>query len=48
MYIAMLGRQPAISMAELERVFNDVRWFSHDTALVNTNQFDIEQLGGTI
>ncbi|USN96344.1 MAG: methyltransferase domain-containing protein [Candidatus Nomurabacteria bacterium] len=48
MYIAMLGRQPAISMAELERTFDDVRWFSHDMALVNTDELDIEQLGGTV
>ena len=48
MYIAMLGRQPAISMAELERMFENTRWFSHDTALVDTGQIDIEQLGGTV
>lgn len=48
MYIAMLGRQPAISMAELERLFGNTRWFSHDTALVDTDQIDIERLGGTI
>lgn len=35
-------------MAELERTFEDVRWFSHDTALINTDSLDIEQLGGTI
>jgi len=48
MYIAMLGRQPAIGMAELERTFGNVRWFSHDTALVDTNELDIEKLGGTV
>jgi len=48
MYIAMLGRQPAIGMAELERVFGDVRWFSHDSALVAADSFDIESLGGTV
>lgn len=48
MYIAMLGRQPALGMAELERTFGDVRWFSHDTALVKTDLLDIERLGGTV
>jgi tRNA G10 N-methylase Trm11 len=48
MYIAILGRQPAIGMAELERAFGDVRWFSHDTALVNTDALDIQRLGGTV
>lgn len=48
MYIAMLGRQPALGMAELERTFGDVRWFSHDTALVNTDSLDIERLGGSV
>jgi len=47
-YIAMLGRQPAISMAELERSFGNVQWFSHDSALVITDNFDIERLGGTV
>lgn len=46
-YIAMLGRQPVIGMAELERHFGDVRWFSNDTALVDSDSFDIERLGGT-
>ena len=35
-------------MAELERTFENVRWFSHDSALINTDQLDIEKLGGTI
>lgn len=48
MYIAMLGRQPAIGMAELERVFSDTRWFAHDAALVDTDTLDIQRLGGTV
>lgn len=48
MYIAMLGRQPAIGMAELERMFGNVRWFSHDSAVVDSDQLDIQQLGGTV
>lgn len=47
MYIAILGRQPAIGMAELERVFGDTKWFSDQSALINTSSFDIERLGGT-
>lgn len=46
MYIAILGRQPAISIAELEQVFSDVRWFSGQTAIINTASINIEQLGG--
>ena len=48
MFIAMLGRQPAISMAELERVFGDARWFAHDSALVSTDSLDIQKLGGVV
>jgi tRNA G10 N-methylase Trm11 len=48
MYIAILGRQPSIGMAELEQVFGDVRWFSDQSAVVKSNHFDIEQLGGTL
>ena len=48
MYIAMLGRQPSIGMAELERAFQNVRWFSHDSALVDTPALDIQRLGGTV
>lgn len=48
MYIALLGRQPALGMAELERVYGTVRWFSHDTALIDTTSFDVQRLGGTV
>lgn len=47
MYIAILGRQPAISIAELERVYKKARWFSEETALVESDHFYIDQLGGT-
>jgi tRNA G10 N-methylase Trm11 len=47
MHIALLGRQPALSIAELERTFNRVSWFSADTALVDTNHIDVQKLGGT-
>ncbi|MEO7904211.1 MAG: hypothetical protein ABIR91_00285, partial [Candidatus Saccharimonadales bacterium] len=49
MYIAILGRQPALGMAELERHFGSdtTRWFSDQSATIKTDQFSIEQLGGT-
>lgn len=47
MYIALLGRQPAISLAELERVYGSADQFSDDTALVDTDSIDIARLGGT-
>lgn len=47
MYVAILGRQPAISIAELERVYGDVRWFSDTSALIETDTLDIQRLGGT-
>jgi tRNA G10 N-methylase Trm11 len=50
MYIAILGRQPQLSIAELERVFgNDtVEWFSSETATVDTADFSIDHIGGTL
>ncbi len=47
-YIAILGRQPAIGIAELERLFGDVRWFSHESALLSADTFDIQRVGGTV
>lgn len=47
MHIAILGRQPAISIAELEQVYGDVSWFSDISALVNTDAIDIQRLGGS-
>lgn len=47
MHIAILGRQPAISIAELERVYGDVSWFSDVSALVNADYIDITRLGGS-
>lgn len=48
MYIALLGRQPELSIAELERVFPRVSWYSATTALVDAKQdFDVQRLGGT-
>lgn len=49
MYIAILGRQPAISMAELEQLYgsNAVRWFSDISALVEAQSLTVAYLGGT-
>lgn len=48
MYIAILGRQPAISVAELEQLYGSkaVKWFSDNSALVDTNMLDASYLGG--
>jgi tRNA G10 N-methylase Trm11 len=50
MYIALLGRQPALGLAELERVFglSSVQQASDQAALVDTDHLPISQLGGTL
>ena len=50
MYIALLGRQPEISLAELAAVFgvDNVTRISQQFAKVQTSQFDITTLGGTV
>jgi tRNA G10 N-methylase Trm11 len=49
MYIAILGRQPALGMAELEKLYGSdaTRWFSDQSALIETEHFSIERLGGS-
>jgi tRNA G10 N-methylase Trm11 len=49
MYIAILGRQPALGMAELEALHgsDNVRWFSDQSAIVATAPFSLDHLGGT-
>ena len=48
MHIALLGRQPELSIAELERVFVDVAWFSSQTATIRTDApVNIQRLGGS-
>lgn len=49
MYIAILGRQPAIGMAELEHLYGaeSTRWFSEQSATVKTDSLPIERLGST-
>ncbi len=50
MYIAILGRQTDVSMAELERRYGSdaVSWFSQHSALINTETIAVDQLGGTV
>lgn len=50
MYIALLGRQPNLSIAELERVYGDVQWLSGQTATFTPPEnarVDIQRLGGS-
>lgn len=49
MYIAILGRQPAIGIAELEARYGgeDVKWLSNEAALIKSDFFELERLGGT-
>lgn len=50
MYIALLGRQPELSIAELERVYGDVSWFSDQTAVFEATEdqkINIQRLGGS-
>jgi tRNA G10 N-methylase Trm11 len=48
MYIALLGRQPELSIAELERVYTKVTWFSSQTACIDTSEtINIQRLGGS-
>ncbi len=47
MYIAILGRQPAIGIAELEAVYGQASWFSSHSALLEATP-DLEHLGGAL
>lgn len=49
MYIAILGRQPAIGTAELEHLYgsDSVRWFSDVAATIDTPSLSIDHLGGS-
>lgn len=48
--LAILGRQPALGMAELEAVFGSehTRWFSEQAAIIETDNFSIDRFGGTL
>ncbi len=49
MYIAILGRQPHLGMAELERLYGApaVTWFGNDYATIESEGFNFELLGGS-
>lgn len=49
MYISILGRQPALGIAELERLHGSrqVRQLSSQSAVIDTDTFDFERLGGS-
>lgn len=49
MYIALLGRQPAIGIAELETLYGtkNVSWFSDISATIDADDFDFNRLGGS-
>lgn len=48
--IAILGRQPELSIAELEQCFgsDSVTPFNDSSAVIETENFDIQKLGGTV
>ncbi len=50
MYIALLGRQPKLGLAELEAVYgaNAVSPFGEHAALVDAPMFELSRLGGTL
>jgi len=47
-HIAILGRQPALGIAELERVFGgkSVRVLSNQSVYIDSDNFDIQRFGG--
>lgn len=47
MYIAILGRQPYLGAAELERLYDNVRWFSDQSVVIKTTSIDFSRLGGS-
>lgn len=50
MHIAILGRQPALGITELERLYSAraVRWFGESSALVDSPVLDFARLGGSL
>lgn len=48
MYIAILGRQPDIGLAELRRVYKNVEPFSNKSAVIEDDNFNLERLGGAL
>jgi len=48
MYVAILGRQPALGIAELERVFGagSIKVTSNQAVAIDSDHFDIQKFGG--
>ena len=49
MYIAILGRQPALGAAELESIYGSkaISWWSDETVTIDSDTFDFNRLGGS-
>jgi tRNA G10 N-methylase Trm11 len=50
MYIALLGRQPKLSIAELERLYEDVSWYTGQAATFEAPaaaRVNVQRLGGS-
>lgn len=50
MYIALLGRQPQLSIAELERLYQTIQWYTGQAAtfeVTDTQRVDVQRLGGS-
>lgn len=50
MFIVLLGRQPQLGAAELERLYGAkrLRWFSTHSMLVDTDHLTVDSLGGSV
>ncbi len=50
MHIAILGRQPALGMAELEHLYGtqNTGWISEQAGFIKSDSFSIDRLGGTL
>jgi hypothetical protein len=50
MFLAVLGRQPHISLVELESIYGaiNITPLSDQLALINTKAFSLSRLGGTL
>ncbi len=48
MYIAILGRQPELGAAELERLYGNVTWVTSEAVRINSDAIELQRLGGTL
>lgn len=47
MHISILGRQPELAIAELERLYGTVHWLSTEAARIDAPSVDLMRLGGS-